>query len=66
MYSKVEDKKILKRVSIKVTYEVWEYFRTKSDLTGVSASALMYFVLENYVRKQKEIEMLSHDRKDIL
>lgn len=41
----------LKRVNIRVSEEVYQYFRRKSDTTGISASAMMFLALEEYVRR---------------
>lgn len=40
-----------KRVNIRISPEVYNYFRNKSDMTKISASAMMFLVLEEYVKK---------------
>ncbi|MFD1673510.1 hypothetical protein [Alicyclobacillus fodiniaquatilis] len=42
----------LKRVNIRVTPEVYEWFMNKSKRTGVSMSSLMFLALEAHVQQQ--------------
>ena len=44
----------LRRVNIRITEEVHQFFKEKSISTGVSMSSLMYLALEEYV-SQKNI-----------
>jgi len=47
----------MKRVNIRITPEVHEWFRLRSDRTGVPASSLMFLALEQYIQQQN---MLPH------
>lgn len=42
----------MKRVNIRVTPEIHEWFRGRSERTGVPMSALMFLALEQYVQQQ--------------
>lgn len=42
----------LRRVNIRVTPEVYEWFMNKSKKSGVSMSALMYLALEAHMQQQ--------------
>jgi len=43
------DKVEMKRVNIRVSPAIDTYFTKKSEVTGLSKSALMYMALEHYV-----------------
>lgn len=45
----------MKRVNIRVSPEVHEWFRLRSEKTGVAMSALMFLALENYIQQQTMI-----------
>jgi hypothetical protein len=47
----------MKRVNVRITPEVHEWFRIRSDKTGVPASSLMFLALEQYIQQQT---MLPH------
>lgn len=49
---------VMKRVNIRVSKEVDNWFSDKSERTGLSKSALMYLALENYMQQQAVTEML--------
>jgi len=42
----------MKRVNIRVSPEVHEWFRIRSEKTGVPSSSLMYLALEQYIQQQ--------------
>lgn len=42
----------MKRVNIRVSPEVHEWFRLRSEKTGVAMSALMFLALEQYIQQQ--------------
>lgn len=46
------------RVNIRIPIEIHEYYKNKSEKTGVSMSALMYLDLENYLMIKKSTEDL--------
>lgn len=46
------------RVNIRITPEVHQWFKEKSDRTGVSMSSLMYLALEQHVQQQSVVPML--------
>lgn len=46
------------RVNIRIPIEIHEYYKTKSEKTGVAMSALMYLDLENYLMIKKSTEDL--------
>lgn len=48
----------LRRVNIRITEEVHEYFKDKSIKTGVSMSALMYLALEEYMNQRNIINTI--------
>jgi len=45
----------MKRVNIRITPEVHEWFRLRSDRTGVPASSLMFLALEQHIQQQTMI-----------
>lgn len=47
-----------KRANIRIPNEVWQYFKDKSDRTGVSMSALMYLALEEYITNKNMMESM--------
>lgn len=51
----------MKRVNIRVTNKVHEYFMTLSQETGVSMSALMYMALDQYIDNKKLYQSLNAD-----
>lgn len=42
----------MKRVNIRVSPEVHEWFKLRSDRTGVPASSLMFLALEQHIQQQ--------------
>ncbi|MEQ2529759.1 hypothetical protein WMO40_24155 [Bacillaceae bacterium CLA-AA-H227] len=42
----------MKRVNIRVSPEVHEWFKIRSDKTGIPMSSLMYLALEQYIQQQ--------------
>lgn len=46
------------RVNIRVPIEMYDYYKTKSEKTGVAMSALMYLDMENYLMIKKSTEGL--------
>jgi len=42
----------LKRVNIRVSPEVHEWFRIRSEVTGVPMSSLMFLALESHIQQQ--------------
>lgn len=42
----------MKRVNIRVSPEVHEWFRIRSEQTGVAASSMMFLALEQYIQQQ--------------
>lgn len=42
----------MKRVNVKVSPEVYEWFKTRSTNTGVPMSALMFLALEQHIQQQ--------------
>lgn len=48
----------MKRVNIRVSKEVDDWFADKSARTGLSKSALMYLALESYMQQQTLSETL--------
>lgn len=42
----------MKRVNIRVSPEVHEWFRVRSEKTGVPMSSLMFLALEQYIQQQ--------------
>lgn len=57
----------MKRVNIRVSPEVHEWFRIRSDRTGVPSSSLMFLALEQHIQQQIMIphipEILEEVRK---
>jgi hypothetical protein len=57
----------LKRVNIKLPLEIHEWFKMRSDKTGVSMSSLMYLALEQHVQQQQLMpyipELMEQKRK---
>lgn len=48
----MEENRILKRVNVRITMELDNWFAEKSRKTGIAKSALMHLALEEYVRMQ--------------
>lgn len=48
----------LQRVSIKVSQQVHEWFKKRSEVTGVSMSSLMYLALEGHIQQQTIMPLL--------
>jgi len=46
------------RVNIRIPKEMYDYYKTKSEKTGVAMSALMYLDMENYLMIKKSTEGL--------
>jgi hypothetical protein len=46
------------RVNIRIPNVLYDYYKSKSDSTGVSMSALMYLDLENYLMMKKSMDEL--------
>ncbi|VPJ05721.1 hypothetical protein [Metabacillus idriensis] len=41
----------MQRVNIRLSGDVYQWFKTRSEKTGVSMSALMFLALEDHVRQ---------------
>jgi len=46
------------RVNIRIPNEIYDYYKSKSERTGVAMSALMYLDIENYLMIKKSTEDL--------
>ena len=58
----MSDKKsedMMKRVNIRMSPEVHEWFRLRSEKTGVPASSLMFLALEQHIQQQMVIPHVS-------
>jgi len=51
-YGKSEKKMDMKRVNIRISPEVHEWFKMRSEKTGVPMSSLMFLALEQYIQQQ--------------
>jgi len=45
----------MKRINIKISPEVHEWFKIRSERTGVAMSSLMFLALENHIQQQMMI-----------
>ena len=48
----------MRRMNIRVSDEIHEWFKVKSDKTGVSMSSLMFLALEAYVVNDKSMKVI--------
>lgn len=49
----------LQRINIRISREVHEYFKRRSELTGVPMSSLMYLALEAHMEQQIAVKGIS-------
>ena len=49
----------LQRVNIKVSMDVYNYFKERSNETGVAYSSLMFLALEQYIHEQSAVKSLN-------
>jgi metal-responsive CopG/Arc/MetJ family transcriptional regulator len=49
----------LQRVNIRVSEEVYQYFKKRSEVTGVSSSALMFLALEDYIHQHQAVNTIN-------
>lgn len=55
----------MKRVNIRVSSEIYEWFKYRSKKTGVSMSALMFLALESHVQQNTLIPQMSEMLKEM-
>lgn len=48
----------MRRINIKISDEVYQWFKARSDRTGVPMSALMFLTLEQSIREQEAMRGL--------
>lgn len=46
----------MRRFNIRISPEVYEYFKNRSEKTGVAMSALMFLMLEKGVREEQFLD----------
>lgn len=56
----------LRRVNIKISPEVHEWFKIRSEKTGVSMSSLMFLALETHIQQQTILPHIPEMFKDML
>ena len=55
----MDKKNELQRVNIKVSKEVYEYFKKRSEQTGVAYSSLMFLALEEYIDQHTAVKSIN-------
>lgn len=48
----------MKRINIRVSPEVHEWFKLRSERTGVAMSALMFLALEQHIQGQRMLPLI--------
>lgn len=54
----MSEKNEMKRVNIRISPSVYDFFKERSDSTGVSMSALMFLALEEHVNQHTIIPQI--------